>query len=99
MARQRLIVSAGAVMALAALMAAPRNARAQTGDPAIGARALLGVPAGPSGFSNLDAGAAHAGVTPAERGLLGASSGVHVTVEPSRERGRRSPGETALLGR
>jgi hypothetical protein len=99
METRRLTILAGAVMVLAALMAAPRGAHAQTGDPAIGARALLGVPSGPSGFVNLEAGAAQAKVTPAERALLGASYGVHVRLEAAPERSRRSAGESALLGR
>jgi len=86
-------------MALVALMALAPTAHAQSGDPATGARALLGVPPGPSGFVNLSTGAAQASATPAERALLGVSSGAYMLLEPSSERSRRSAGESALLGR
>jgi hypothetical protein len=96
---QRRIVYAGAVTAVVVLWAAPRTAHAQAADPGSGARALLAEPAGPSGFVNLNTGAAQASVTPSERALLGVSSGLYVRLEPSPERIRRSAGESALLGR
>jgi hypothetical protein len=77
----------------------PASAQAQASDPPPGARALLGTPAGTGRFLNLDVAAGEVMATPAERGLLGASAGLRVTLEANVDRGRRSPGESALLGR
>jgi hypothetical protein len=97
MATKRWLGSAG-VLVVTALIAAPRGAQAQAAEPSAATRALLGTPAGSSGFANLEVMPDRQQASPAERGLLGASSGVRVTLDTNVERGRRSAGEAALLG-
>ncbi len=97
MATKRWLGCVAVVLAVA--LGWPGSAQAQASDPPPGARALLGTPAGTGRFLNLDVAAGEVMATPAERGLLGASAGLRVTREATVDRGRRSPGESALLGR
>jgi hypothetical protein len=94
----RWLAVAGA-LSVTALLANPASAQAQAADPSPGSRALLGIPTGSSSFGNLEVRPDDGTATPAERGLLGAASGVRVelTAEPAPH--RRSAGEAALLGR
>ena len=94
----RWLAVAGA-LSVTALLAKPASAQAQAADPSPGSRALLGGPTSSSGFVNLQVQPDYGAATPAERGLLGAASGVRVelTAEPAPH--RRSGAEAALLGR
>jgi hypothetical protein len=108
MALEQWLVSGGVVLAVA-LIGAPQRVHAQAIGSTSAARALLGVPAAPNGIVNVqvrsvvppgttvrsDAWTA----TPAERALLGMSSGLRVTLHPDAGRSPRSAGESALLGR
>ena len=89
---------AGVLLATGPL-AAPRIAQAQTSEPSTAAQALLGSPAGTSRFVNLTVRSDLVAATQAERGLLGATGGLYVRLEPDTGRVRRSAGESALLGR
>jgi hypothetical protein len=88
-----------AALGVTALLSKPASAQAQATDPSPGSRALLGSPTSSSGFVNLEVRPDHGAATPAERGLLGAASGVRVVVTAEPAPHRRSAGEAALLGR
>ncbi len=96
MATKRWLGPVAVLIAIA--LVGPSSAQAQASGPPTGARALLGAPASTGRFLNLDVTAAEVMATPAERGLLGASAGVRVKLEPKGGRTRQSAAESALLG-
>jgi hypothetical protein len=98
MALEQWLVSGGVVLAVA-LIAAPQRVHAQAIGSTSAARALLGVPAAPNGIVNVQVRSDAWTATPAERALLGMSSGLRVTLHPDAGRSPRSAGESALLGR
>lgn len=95
---EKWLVSGGVVLAVA-LIAAPQRLHAQAIGSTSAARALLGVPAGPNGIVNVQVRSDAWTATPAERALLGTSSGLRVPLHPDAEGSRRPAGESALLGR
>jgi hypothetical protein len=96
MATKRWLAPVAVLLAVALL--APGKAQAQTAGPPTAAQALLGTPAATGRFLNLDVPRGEVMATPAERGLLGASAGLHGRLEPDASRSHRSAAESALLG-